>query len=82
MSEIEALEDIATKAIHRLRVETLSAGQPFMINVENLPDGQCYLEFPDQSIQLVTYLKDKNDFVPIRNLPAGDRQRLRKQLGL
>lgn len=82
MSEIEVLEDIATKAVHRLRKETLSSGQPFMINVKNLPPNQCYLEFPDHTIQLVTFVQGKNDFVPIRKLSARDSKRLRGRLGL
>jgi hypothetical protein len=82
MSEIEVLEGIATKAVHRLRTETLTSGQPFMINVKGLPPGQCYLEFPDKNIQLVVFVKGKNDFVPVRKLGARDRERLRKRLGL
>ncbi len=82
MSEIETLEDIATKAVHRLRTDTLDAGQPFMINVEDLPPNQCYLEFPDRSIQLVTFLQEKNDFILLRNLSERDSEKLRKRLGL
>jgi hypothetical protein len=82
MSEIEALEDIATKAVHRLRTETLISGQPFMINVKGLPNNQCYLEFPDKTIQLVTFIQGKNDFIPVRKLRARDSERLRKRLGL
>ena len=82
MSEIEALENIAKKAVNRLRTETLMSGQPFMINVKGLPTNQCYLEFPDETIQLVTFDQGKNDFITIRNLQARDRDRLRKRLGL
>ena len=82
MSEIEVLEEVATKAVHRLRVDTLSSGQPFMINVKGLPSNQCYLEFPDHSIQLVTFVQGKNDFIPIRTLRTRDRERLKKRLGL
>lgn len=82
MSELEVLENIATKAVHRLRIETLSAGHPFMINVNGLPKDQCYLEYPDKSIKLVTFLKGKNDFLPIRKLSAKDGAVLRKHLGL
>jgi hypothetical protein len=82
MSEIEVLGNIATRAVHRLRTETLVSGQPFMINVKGLPPNQCYLEFPDHSIQLVTFVQEKNDFVPVRKLRARDRERLRKRLGL
>ncbi|WDF76054.1 hypothetical protein PQ469_19370 [Mucilaginibacter sp. KACC 22773] len=82
MSETEVLENIATNAVRRLRTETLVSGQPFMINVEGLPKNQCYLEYPDQTIQLVTFVQGKNDFIPIKNLGARDRDRLRKRLGL
>lgn len=82
MSEIEALEDIATKAVHRLRNDTLDSGQPFMINVEELQPNQCYLEFPDRSIQLVTFSQEKNDFILVRNLSDRDSEKLRKRLGL
>jgi hypothetical protein len=82
MSEIEVLENIATKAVHRLRTDTLEAGQPFMINVDDLPANQCYLEFPDRSIQLVTFLQEKNDFIVVRNLSGRDAERLRTRIGL
>ena len=82
MSEIEVLEDIATKAVHRLRTKTLTSGQPFMINLKSLPSNQCYLEYPDHTIRLVTFVPGKNDFVPARKLRARDRERLRKRLGL
>jgi hypothetical protein len=82
MSEIEVLENIATNAVHRLRTETLGSGQPFMINVKDLPANQCYLKYPDQTIHLVSFQKDKNDFVTVRTLSPRDRQRLRKSVGL
>ena len=82
MSEIEALENIAINAVQRLRLETLSSGQPFMINLKKLPPNQCYLEFPDHTIQRVTFVQEKNDFVPVRKLRARDSQRLRKRLSL
>jgi len=82
MSEIEVLKNVATNAVRRLRTETLISGQPFMINVKELPKNQCYLEFPDHTIQLVTYVQEKNDFIIIRNLGPRDSERLRKRLGL
>ncbi|RYU90858.1 hypothetical protein EWM62_09465 [Mucilaginibacter terrigena] len=82
MSEIKDLESIATKAVHRLRQETLTSGQPFMINVSSLPENQCYFEYPDKSIKLVMFLKEKKDFSPLKNLTSRDRDRLRKRLGL
>jgi len=82
MSEIIVLKNVATNAVRRLRTETLISGQPFMFNVKELPKNQCYLEFPDHTIQLVAYFQEKNDFIIIRNLGPRDRERLRKRLGL
>ena len=82
MSELEILENIATTAVHRLRQETLIAGQPFMINISDLPKNQCYLEYPDKSIVLVTFIKDKNEFLPIKKLSSLENTRLRKRIGL
>ena len=82
MSEIEDLKTIGTTAIHRLRNETLSLGQPFMINIIGLPSNHCYLEFPDQTIQLVFFMSEINDFVLVRKLTAKDCERLRKRLNL
>jgi hypothetical protein len=82
MSELEVLENVATTAIHRLRSETLSADQPFMINVAELPKNQCYLEFPDHSIHLAAFTKINNDFSLIKKLSLRDSNKLRKRLGL
>ncbi|WP_158796645.1 hypothetical protein [Pedobacter sp. L105] len=51
--EISELKNVASSAILRLRGRTLKSGQPFMINTNDLPKNQCYLEFPDRKIQLV-----------------------------
>jgi hypothetical protein len=82
MSELEVLENIATTAVHRLREETLALGQPFMINIDSLPNDQCYLEYPDGSISLVAFVKDKNDFILIKKLSPSDILLLRTGLGL
>lgn len=82
MSELELLEDIATSAVLRLRTETLNAGQPFMINIADLPKDQCYLEFPNGSIQLVFFEKNKNDFSTIKQLSTSESGLLRKSIGL
>ena len=42
----------ANKRIKSLRKEKLSQGLPFMINSEDLPSYQCYLEYPDGSIKI------------------------------
>lgn len=82
MSELEILGDRATGAVKRLRIKTLSSGQPFMININGLPKYQCYLEYPDNSIQLVTFQKDKNNFLTIKKLSLADSVSLKKRIGL
>lgn len=82
MGELEVLSTIATNAIHHLRAKTLSSGQPFMININGLPKDQCYLEFPDNSIQLVAYQTGKSDFATIKKLSPADSERLKRRIGL
>lgn len=68
MSEIEILEQAGTEAVKRLRKEKLANGRPFMINAQELPTNQCYLEYPNGSIHLVTLSENKRDFAIIRQL--------------
>ncbi|WP_257670955.1 hypothetical protein [Parapedobacter tibetensis] len=53
MSELEVLENIGTSAVRRLRNSKLSTGKPFMINADELPSGQSYLEYPDGKVWVV-----------------------------
>ena len=82
MSELEVLEAIATTAVQRLRTETLTAGQPFMINMNNLPENQCYLEYQDGSIELVNFIKGKNEFSFVKELSESERLCLKQSIGL
>ncbi|HEY4285747.1 MAG TPA: hypothetical protein VGN00_01495 [Puia sp.] len=43
---LQSIQEAGTAAVRRLCEEKLNNGQPFMINAEFLPVGQCYLEFP------------------------------------
>jgi hypothetical protein len=73
-SEMEGFE-----AVKMLRQNKLSQGNPFMINSLHLPEGQCYLEFPDGSIKLVTV--KENDFFVLANLTKTESRNLRKKYG-
>lgn len=81
VGEISELTKVASSAILRLRERTLKSGQPFMINTNDLPKNQCYLEFPDHKIQLVSYDKTKN-FIPIRTLSEDQSIELRRNLSI
>ena len=49
-------------ALQLLSKAHFEEGHPFMINADKLPADQCYLEFPDGTIQLVTISRRKQDF--------------------
>jgi hypothetical protein len=80
--KMKQLEAAGLKAVRQLRKNKLAQGHPFMINQNTLPDGQCYLEFPDGAIKLVFLDKPQQDFAVIKVLSAKERASLRKSLRL
>lgn len=83
MGELEVLENIGTAAVRRLRDSKLSAGKPFMINSDELPSGQSYLEYPDGTVCIVEVSADSRSFVILDTLaaPVADAVRLRHGIG-
>ena len=82
MSDIESLERAGTNAVRRLRVSKLRHGNPFMINSRELPADQCYLEFPDGKIVLVTLSRSTLDFTPLREPSYLEGSTLRRKFDL
>lgn len=82
MKQIQEMERKGNEAIRKLRLTKLSNGQPFMINTNELPGYQCYLEYPDGSIELVEITKESRDFTVVKKLsqPEVDSLRLRYHL--
>ena len=78
----EKLEQSGNLALKHLRKASLEKGHPFMINSDKLPFDECYLEFPDGSIQLVTISRSKQDFKVVRQLSVKEQNSLRKTLQL
>ena len=76
------LEQSGLLALQLLRKNKLEKGHPFMINSGKLPVDQCYLEFPDGRIQLVTLCRTRMDFEIVRELSAKEQTTLRKTLQL
>ena len=76
------LEQSGMLALQLLRKTNLEEGHPFMINSDKLPIDQCYLEFPDGTIQLVTICRRQQDFEVVRELSAKEQTSLRKMLQL
>jgi len=54
-------------------------GLPFMINSHLLPSDQCYLEYPDGIIKIVTIDRSINDFKVISELSSEESILLRKK---
>lgn len=71
-----------TEAVKRMRQQKLRDGQPFMINVRELPADQCYLEYPDGSISQVAVVSAKRDFRIIRKLSISETGALRRRFQL
>lgn len=82
MSTLESIAMKGTEAVKHLRRQKRAEGFPFMINDDNLPSGQCYLEQPDGSIQLVTLSTNGRNFDIVRELNVQERESLRLKYGL
>ena len=70
--EFKQLERTGTAAVKRLRLKKLQDGLPFMINSKELPGNQCYLEYPNGSIKLVTMESSTRDFKVLRELSKAE----------
>lgn len=68
--------------VKKLREQKLRAGLPFMINVKELSSNQCYLEYPNGSIKLVSVISSTRDINVIKELNTSDANKLRKRLNL
>lgn len=82
MTRLQKLEQIGHKAILKLRFNKLSRGKPFMINSNNLPSHQCYMEYADGKITIEQISESRNDFEVVRELSAEEAAQLRIALGL
>lgn len=82
MSEIEVLQKIGSEAVKRLRKTKLASGKPFMINSQDLPNKQSYLEFPDKSIKIVTLSPNERGFTIINVLNIQEAKLIRQKYGL
>ncbi|CAN5671829.1 hypothetical protein BH11BAC1_BH11BAC1_19240 [soil metagenome] len=78
-SEIEV---IGNNAVRKLREQKLKSGFPFMINTKNLPSNQCYLEYPNGSIAIVSIVKSARDFTVIRKLSNTETNAIRIEYNL
>ncbi len=82
MSEAEIIQKKGSDAVKKLRFEKLKNGNPFMINSNDLPTGQCYLEYPDGKITLVRLSENSLDFTLIRELADEESKIIRTKYQL
>jgi hypothetical protein len=79
MSTIKITSKKGTNAVKKLREYKLRKGLPFMINVKELSTNQCYLEYPNGSIKLITVVHSTRDIDVIRELTSTEATHLRRR---
>src|SRR5258708_12390560 len=79
MTALQIIEKIGNEAVQKLRLQKLRNGHPFMINSKDLKSNQCYLEYPDGTIQLVFLKNAAREFTIIRTLSSAEAELLRKR---
>ena len=79
MSTVKITSKKGTNAVKKLREKKLRSGLPFMINVKELSTNQCYLEYPNGSIKLITVVHSARDIDVIRELTSMEATHLRQR---
>ena len=72
----------ATNKIKSLRKEKHAQGLPFMINSDELPSYQCYLEYPDGTIKIAEANSKESDFIIIEELDFLNAELIKRNLKL
>jgi len=81
MTPLQNIGKLGTEAVQKLRLQKLRSGYPFMINSKDLKPYQCYLEYPDGSIQLVLLKSGAKEFTVIQTLSPSEELSLRSRYG-
>jgi len=79
MSTIKITSKKGTDAVKKLREQKLRNGLPFMINVKELSTNECYLEYPNGSIKLITVVHSTRDIDVVRELSLTEATLLRRR---
>jgi hypothetical protein len=82
MKSYAAISFLGTSAVKRMRQQKLHNGQPFMINMRDLPQDQCFMEYPDGSMLQVSLIGNAREFKTIRKLTVVEAGELRRRLQL
>ncbi|MFP5040852.1 hypothetical protein [Parasediminibacterium sp. JCM 36343] len=81
-NEIAIIEKKGSDAVKKLRLSELQSGHPFMINAKDLPQRECYLEYPEGFIELVKLNNASQDFTVVRRLSTQESDDVRLQYQL
>jgi hypothetical protein len=79
MLTIEFTSKRGTSGVRKLRKQKLQNGLPFMINAKELATNQCYLEYPNGSIKLVTIEQSTRAIDVVRELTLTEATDLRNR---
>lgn len=77
-----SIQNAGTEAVKKLRLEKLSQGMPFMINSRELPNEQCYLEYPTGIIKLAQMSASKKDFIILKEFSQKESSSIRNKFHL
>ena len=79
MSSVETTSRKGTLSVRKLRELKLRSGLPFMINARELATDECYLEYPDGSIKLISVAHTSSNMDVIRELTSKEASQLRRR---
>lgn len=76
------LEKAGRNALMQVRKNKFRMGFPFMINTNDLPSKQFYLEYADGHIKLAVIKEDKLDYKILAELTIMESDKIRKNIKL
>ena len=82
MVSIHFTSNRGTIAVRKLREKKLKNGLPFMINTKELASNQCYMEYPNGTIKLMTVINSTKEIDFLRELSLTEADNLRSRLHL
>jgi hypothetical protein len=82
MKSYASISYLGTNAVRRMRQQKLHNGQPFMINMRELPEDQCFMEYPDGSMAHIAFIGPSREFKTIRKLTITEAGELRRRFHL
>jgi hypothetical protein len=75
------MEERGIQALKMLRLSSLRKGENFLIFDDRLPPEHFYLEYPDGTIEMVTFSKKRNEYSVREILGTRQSELLRKKYG-